>query len=269
MLKPLLVGLVLVYLGIAVRVYFTADRLIFLPPASSYAARHLPIVHVPTEDGARVAALHLPHPAARLTLIYSHGNAEDLGHLAGILEAIRDSAGVSVIGYDYRGYGLSTGGPPTAAAATRDLEAVYRWATGELGVPRERIVLHGRSVGTGPAVELAAREPVAGLVLESGFVSAFRVMTRVQLLPFDRFPNLRHMRDVRAPVLVVHGTEDEVIPFSHGRRLFEAAPEPKRRLWVEGAGHNDLVDAAGADYWRALREFARVAEAEADGGTVQ
>lgn len=260
MLKPLVVSLLLVYLGLAVVVYFSADRLIFLPPASSYAPGELPIVHIPTDDGARIAALHLPHPTGRLTLIYSHGNAEDLGHLAGIVEAIRDSAGVSVLAFDYRGYGLSTGGPPTAAEATRDLEAVYRWATRELRVPPERIVLHGRSVGTGPAVELAAREPVAGLIVESGFVSAFRVMTRVRLLPFDRFPNLRHMRDVRAPVLVVHGTDDEVIPFSHGRRLYEAAPEPKRRLWVEGAGHNDLVHVAGGDYWAALREFARVVE---------
>lgn len=257
-MKSLLLALVVVYLCVAALVYFLADRLIFLPPTSSYAPGSLPIIHVPTDDGARIAALHLPHPTARYTLIHSHGNAEDLGHLAGILEMVRDAGEVSVIAYDYRGYGLSTGGPPTAAAATRDLETVYLWATRELGVPAERIILHGRSVGTGPAVELAAREPVAGLVVESGFVSAFRVMTRVQLFPFDRFPNLRHMRDVRAPVLVVHGTEDEVIPFSHGQRLYEAAPEPKRRLWVEGAGHNDLVQTAGGDYWTALQEFTRM-----------
>jgi fermentation-respiration switch protein FrsA (DUF1100 family) len=265
MLKPILVALVLAYLALAAIAYLLADRLIFLPPPSSYAPGRLPIVHVATDDGARIAALHLPHPAAAVTLIYSHGNAEDLGHLAEILAAIRDSAGVSVLAFDYRGYGQSTGGPPTTAAATRDLEAVYRYARDELGVPPGRIVLHGRSLGTGPAVELAAREPVAGLIVESGFVSAFRVMTRVPLLPFDRFPNLRHMRDVRAPVLVVHGTRDEVIPFSHGRRLFEAAPEPKQRLWVEGAGHNDLVWEAGGEYWAALREFARVVEAQTAG----
>jgi abhydrolase domain-containing protein 17 len=121
-------------------------------------------------------------------------------------------------------------------------------------------VVHGRSVGAGPALELAARRTVGGVIVESSFVSAFRVLTRIPLLPFDRFPNLRNMREVRAPVLVIHGVRDEVIPVSHGRRLFAAAPEPKLELWVEAAGHNDLVHTAGAAYWQALREMARVVE---------
>lgn len=265
MLRTVLLTLVALYVGVALLAHLVADRLIFLPPASSYGPGELPLTHVRTADGAEIAVLHLPHPRARVTLIHSHGNAEDLGHLAGFLEMLRDSAGVSVLAYDYRGYGQSGGGPPTSAGATRDLEAVYRHATGELGIPPERIVLHGRSVGTGPTLELAAREPVGGVIVESGFVSAFRVMTRAPLLPFDRFPNLRHVRRVDAPVLVIHGTEDQVIPFSHGRRLHDAAPGPTRALWVEGAGHNDLVHVAGGDYWREMRGFARLVGGDGGG----
>ncbi|MBA2671597.1 MAG: alpha/beta hydrolase [Gemmatimonadetes bacterium] len=260
MLKSLLIILLLTYAGLALIALLLADRLIFLPPASSYAPGELPIVQVPGEGDERIAALYLPLEGAELTLIYSHGNAEDVGHLAGLMERIRDEAGVSVLAYDYRGYGLSTGGPPTAAGATRDLEDVYRYAVEELGIAADRLIVHGRSVGAGPALELAARHPVGGVIVESSFVSAFRVMTRIPLLPFDRFPNLRNMREVSAPVLVIHGLRDEVIPASHGRRLFAAAPEPKRQLWVEAAGHNDLVHTAGAAYWQALREMARLVE---------
>jgi fermentation-respiration switch protein FrsA (DUF1100 family) len=253
-LKTLLVAAGLAYVSLAAFAYFAADRMIFLPPASSYSGGQLPVTLVPAEDGARIAVLHLPNPGGRFTILYGHGNAEDLGHLAPMLRELRD-AGFSVLGYDYRGYGASTGGPPSAKGAYRDLAAVYRHATDDLGIPPGRIVLYGRSVGAGPATELAAREPVAGLVIESGFTSAFRVVTRVPLLPFDRFPNLRNVRRVRCPVLVIHGTDDDVIPFSHGEQLYEAAAEPKRRLWVRGAGHNDLVWVARDAYWTALHEF--------------
>ncbi|HEX2095653.1 MAG TPA: alpha/beta hydrolase [Longimicrobiaceae bacterium] len=258
MLKLLIVSVVSVYVGLAVLAYLVSDRMIFLPPAASYDARRLPVRLVETEDGARLATLHLPNPEATFTLLYSHGNAEDLGHVAPALEELR-RAGFAVLAFDYRGYGASTGGPPGAEAAYRDEAAVYRHATRELGIPPDRIVVYGRSVGSGPAVELAAREPVAGLVVESGFVSAYRVVTRIPLLPFDKFPNLRNIRKVRAPVLVIHGVHDEVIPVSHGRRLFAAAPEPKRSLWVE-AGHNDVAWRAGADYLRAFRDFGTLLE---------
>jgi len=80
-------------------------------------------------------------------------------------------------------------------------------------------------------------------------------MTQVRLMPFDRFVNLEKMPRLKCPVLVIQGTADEVIPFSHGQKLFAAAPEPKRRLWVEGAGHNNLLETAGETYWQALREL--------------
>jgi fermentation-respiration switch protein FrsA (DUF1100 family) len=253
--KAILVTAVIVYVSFAAFAWFVSDRMIFLPPSPSYRAGQLPIVMVP-RDGASIAVLHLPNPRAGVTLLYAHGNAEDLGQLAPWLEELR-RAGFAVVAFDYRGYGMSTGGPPSAMGAVHDMEAAYRWVVDTLRVPTSRIVLYGRSVGSGPATDLAARVPVGGLVLESAFVSAFRVMTKVPLLPFDRFPNLRHLRQVRAPVLVVHGTDDEVIPVSHGRRLYEAAAAPKEALWIDGAHHNDVPLVGGDRYWSALAAFGR------------
>jgi abhydrolase domain-containing protein 17 len=227
--------------------------MIFQPPPASYRAGRLPIVMLPT-DGGSIATLYLPNPRAAITVLYAHGNAEDLGQVAPWLEELR-RAGFAVLAFDYRGYGMSTGGPPSAAGATSDMETVYHHAVETLKIPPSRLVLYGRSVGGGPATDLAARVPIGGLVLESAFVSAFRVLTKVSLLPFDRFHNLRHIRQVHAPVLVIHGTADEVIPLSHGRRLYDAANRPKQALWVEGAHHNDVPLVAGPRYWTALTTF--------------
>jgi len=253
--RAVFVTAVLVYVAFAAFAWLMSDRMIFQPPSPSYRAGQLPIVMVPT-DGGSIATLHLPNPRAAVTVLYAHGNAEDLGQLAPYLEELRRT-GFAVLAFDYRGYGMSTGSPPSAKGATSDMEAVYRHAVKTLAIPPSRIVLFGRSVGSGPATDLASRVPIGGLVLESAFVSAFRVLTRVSLLPFDRFHNLRHIRRVRAPVLVIHGTADEVIPVSHGRLLYEAAGQPRQALWIDGAHHNDVPFVAGARYWSTLAAFGR------------
>jgi hypothetical protein len=259
-MKVALLVVALAYLALAAFGYFLSDRLIFQPPPPTYRVGQLPLTMIPGADDVSIAALYLPNPRAALTILYAHGNAEDLGVVASMLEELRQH-GFAVLGFDYRGYGASSGGPTTTSGAIRDMESVYRYAVHTLGVPPSRLVLYGRSVGGGPASDLAARVPSAGLVLESTFTSAFVVMTRVPLLPFDRFPNLRHLRNVHAPVLVIHGTADEVIPVAHGRRLYAAANDPKRALWVDGAHHNDLTLVAGQQYWTALTDFAHLVTA--------
>ena len=259
--KGVLATALIAYTALASFAYFASDRLIFQPPRPSYRRDQLPLTMIPGADGDSIAALYLPNPRAVLTLLYAHGNAEDLGQVLPMLEELRRS-GFAVLAFDYRGYGASTGGATTASGATRDMERVYEHAVHALKVQPSRLVLYGRSVGGGPATDLAARLPVGGLVLESTFTSAFVVMTRVPLLPFDRFPNLRHLRRVHCPVLVMHGTADEVIPLAHGRRLYEEARSPKQALWVEGAHHNDLALVAGPRYWTALADFARTIAAQ-------
>jgi abhydrolase domain-containing protein 17 len=258
--KSALLSIALAYASLAVIAWLFADRMIFLPPKSTYTATDLPVILVPVGKERRIAVLHLPNPAAVHTLIFSHGNGEDLGHNRWFLAALRD-AGFAVLAYDYRGYGLSAGGPPGEHATYEDIEAVYDYATRDLAIAPHALIVHGRSVGTGPSVHLAATRPVGGLILESGFTSAFRVLTRIALLPFDRFPNLRRLEAVRAPVLVMHGTRDEVIPYRMGLQLFAAAREPKMSLWIDGAGHNDFAAVAGERYWQTLQNFAAIAAA--------
>jgi abhydrolase domain-containing protein 17 len=249
----LLLLLLVAYAGLALLGWLVTERMIFQPPPAGYADS--PELHrIETADGGAVVGVHLPHPDARHTVLFSHGNAEDVGHNLAYLEAMRAS-GFSVFAYDYRGYGLSPG-RPSERSAYLDAEAAYDHLVRALGVPPERIVLHGRSLGGAVAADLAARRLCAGLVLESTFVSPYLVLGRWWRLPFDRFRTAGKLPHVRCPVLVIHGTADEVVAPWHGRRLYELAPEPKQALWVEGAGHNDLEWVAGERYWRALAGWA-------------
>ncbi len=241
---------------LALLAYLYAERVLFQPPASSYTGSLVPFTRVPVGDRDTLAVQYLPNPEAEFTLLFSHGNAEDLGYLQGILTDLRN-AGFSVLAYDYRGYGQSSARRPTVRGAVEDAEAVYRYAVDELGVEPGQLILHGRSLGSGPTLELALRHEVAGVVLESAFVSVLRVVTRVRLFPFDHYPNLERVSRLSSPLLVIHGTRDGVIPTWHGRRLYEAAPGPRWGVWVEGAGHNDLAMVAGADHGRAIADFAR------------
>jgi hypothetical protein len=242
-----------VYVFFFLYFYFLADRLVFQPHAASYREGGR-FIRIPTGDGVRVAALYLPNPQARYTVLFSHGNAEDLGDDLDFLEELRQ-AGFAVLAWDYRGYGASDGTPSEKTLYT-DEQAVYDYLVRELKTPPERVLVLGRSLGSVAAVDLAARQPVAGLILEGGLVSGQRVLLPFPLFPFDRFRNLEKMGRIRCPVLIIHGTADEVVPFRNGEALFRAAHEPKRNWWVEGAGHNDLAFQAGPEYGRKLQEFA-------------
>jgi len=244
---------IVLYLSIAVFVLFFADSVIFLPHPSSYTDTP-EIIKIKSANGNMISALHLPDPEARYTLLLSHGNAEDLGDDREWLEDLRH-AGFSVFAYDYQGYGTSQG-KATESGAYEDENAAYDYLTVNLKVAPDRIIVFGRSVGTGPAVHLAARRPVAALILESPFLSAARVLTRIPILPFDKFPNYKEIHNVRCPVLIMHGEKDEVIPFWHGQKLFDMAHLPKQFIPIPNAGHNDLNMVAGQKYACALQAFA-------------
>jgi pimeloyl-ACP methyl ester carboxylesterase len=248
---------ILTYLGISLFVYFIAEKIIFQPQPSSYRDTNL-IIKLGTAGGAQFSAVYLENPEARYTILFSHGNAEDIGTALPTLEKIKD-AGFSVFAYDYQGYGTSSG-TPSEANAYGDIEAAYDYLVNNLGVPPERIIAHGRSLGGAVALDLASKRPIGGLIIESSFVSAYRVMTRNPLFPFDKFNSLSKIKRVRCPVLVIHGKRDEVIPFWHGERLFEEANDPKTFLWVEEAGHNNLMRIASNDYEKALRDFVALIE---------
>jgi fermentation-respiration switch protein FrsA (DUF1100 family) len=241
-----------IYAVVGAWAWLISDRMIFLPPAPTYRDT-ADILKVPTSGGERIAAVYLPNPAATYTVLFSHGNAEDLGWVLPSLPPLRD-LGFGVFAYDYRGYGLSQG-RASEQHVYADIDAAYDYLTRELRVPAARIILYGRSLGAGAAVDLAARQSVGGLIVESPFLTAFRVMTRIPLFPFDRFRNVDKIGRVRCPVLVMHGEADEIVPLWHGQQLFERAPGPKMFLAVPGAHHNDFLWVAGARYVTALRDF--------------
>lgn len=226
--------------------------MIFLPQPSSYPDSD-EVLKLPVTATEKISALYLPNPNATFTLLYIHGNAEDLGDIRPRLQQLQQS-GFNVFAYDYRGYGTSDG-QPSEHNAYQDAKKAYTYLTQQLDVKPNRLIVHGRSLGGGSAVYLATQYPVAGVVLESTFTSTFRVVVPIPVLPFDKFANLQRLQQVKAPVLVMHGELDQVIPIDHGRRLYEAASGPKQFLWVPSAGHNNFPQTAGEQYFQALTGF--------------
>ncbi len=211
-----------------------------------------------TEDGVRIHAWYLPNPDAPRTVLDFHGNGGNLSDRVS-LYARWHRMGLAVYAVDYRGYGRSQG-TPSEQGLYRDARASWTDLTGALAVPPERIVIAGRSLGSGPAVHLATEVRPAALVLESPMTNIpdmARVVypfLPVSLLVRSRFDNLRKIPDVTCPVLVIHAEQDEIIPPSMGRRVFEAAHEPKHWALVPG-GHNDFDDVSTDAYVAAWRSF--------------
>lgn len=225
----------------------------YYPGPSSYRD-DAAIIKIVTPDGGRISACYLRGEDARYTVLFSHGNAEDLGDIMPFLQQYR-SRGFSVLAYDYPGYGTS-GGKARSTQVVRAAQAVYAYLTEHEQVPPESIILHGRSLGGAVAVRLASEYSCAGLIVESSFVSVLRVLTRYPVFVLDKFNSSRLIKQAHAPVLIIHGESDVIIPPWHGRELYRRASGSKRFWPVPGAGHNDLVYTAGERYWRTLTDFA-------------
>ncbi len=230
------------------------EKLIFQPPAPSYKD-DASILKLRTSDGETIAARFYENDPAAHTILFSHGNAEDIGHLDPFVRQIRDQ-GFAVLTFDYRGYGLSEGSP-SEAKSYKDIEAAYDHLVNDRKVPAEQIILHGRSLGGAVAADLAARKPVGGLILESTFTSAARVLTGFKIFPFDRFNTISKIPAVTCPVLIIHGKLDATISFHHGEKLFAAANGPKYSLWIDDAAHNDLFNIARKTYLAAITDFSK------------
>lgn len=220
-------------------------------------------VVIPTADGVRLAAWYLPPRGSAAgartgAVLWFHGNAESLAGLGPIIRELRPES-AAVLAIDYRGYGESSG-IATPAGTLRDAEAAWDWLAHRPEIDPDRIVIYGRSIGSGPATWLAANRPAAGLVLESAFTS-LRAMARVHY-PFlpsaiagRAFDNLAMIRLVRAPLLLIHADRDETAPIAMAQQLADAH-QGLHALWViRGAGHNDTFDAGGEEYRRRLHNF--------------
>ena len=240
------------------------NRLIYFPPRypegfadpASYGLR-LEEVWLTTEDGLRLNAWFLPAPTSPVVLLVFHGNADNLGYGLGRLRVLA-RLGVNVLALDYRGYGKSEG-TPDEAGIYLDAEAAYRYLTEVRGFQPKNIVVYGESLGGAVAIYVASRHECGGLIVGSSFTSGREMARRVFRIPLlgyvlrSRFDSLAKIKQVRCPTLIVHGTRDEVVPFAMGQRLYQAAPEPKMFLPIEGAAHNDVFLVGGEKYLEALR----------------
>lgn len=199
------------------------------------------VLKLRTRRGNEIVAVHVKHPRASATLLYSHGNAADLGQMFELFSELSARLRVNLMGYDYSGYGQSTG-KPTEYNTYADIDAAYKCLKEQYGVKDEQLILYGQSVGSGPTVDLASRLPtLRGVVLHSPILSGLRVLYPVKRTYwFDIYKNIDKMSSVNCPVLVIHGTADEVVDCSHGKQLWELCKEKYEPLWLSGGGHSNL-----------------------------
>ncbi|KAK1319972.1 hypothetical protein QJS10_CPB04g01621 [Acorus calamus] len=199
------------------------------------------VARVKTRRGNEVVAVYVRNPTATSTMLYSHGNAADLGQMYELFVELSIHLRVNVVGYDYSGYGQSTG-KPSEQNTYADIEAVYRFFVENYGVKEEDVILYGQSVGSGPTLDLATRLPrLRAVVLHSPILSGLRVMYPVKRTYwFDIYKNIDKMPAVNCPVLIIHGTADDVVDWSHGRQLWELCKEKYEPLWLKGGNHCDL-----------------------------
>ncbi len=249
MLWKLLLPLVLAYAALVALAWVFQSRLVYFPQMGR-EIEATPLAYglafeqvtLDTDDGERLAAWWVPRePAAGIVLMF-HGNAGNISHRLDYLRMFNRLGYASLI-VDYRGYGQSTGSP-SEQGTYRDAEAAWNWLTRKRGVASGDIILLGESLGGAVAAWLAARVEPRGLVLASTFTSVPELGAQVYpFLPVRMISRFSYdtreaVQAVNAPILIAHSRDDDIIPFAHGKALFEAAREPKRFLEMRG-GHND------------------------------
>ncbi|XP_041007757.1 alpha/beta hydrolase domain-containing protein 17C-like [Juglans microcarpa x Juglans regia] len=213
----------------------------YIPEAPRRDGVNVDVLKLRNRKGNDIVAIHVENHKASATLLYSHGNAADLGQMFELFVELSIRLRVNLMGYDYSGYGQSTG-KPSECNTYADIDAAYKCLKEKYGVKDEQLVLYGQSVGSGPTLDLASRIPkLSGVVLHSPILSGLRVLYPVKRTYwFDIFKNIDKIGIVSCPVLVIHGTADEVVDWSHGKQLWELSKEKFEPLWLSGGGHCNL-----------------------------
>lgn len=276
MLAPLIIA-VLVYVIVAA-FFFVQQRTILyytaddgqLAGTGGLAVPGSQRVTLAAADGIETTAWYVPPAVGRPVFLFLHGQGGQLVWDTGRWRRLRD-AGAGVLALSYRGYQGSQGGArsgsPTERGLRLDARAAFDWLT--IRHPSAEIVIHGHSLGTGVAVQLAAdiapRTRIKALVLEAPFTAAVDVAAErmpwlpVRLLMLDQYRSRDAIADIRAPLLILHGDRDTVIPFTHAERLLALASEPKRLVKMIGSDHNSLVrDGLYSHVWAFLGDDAKI-----------
>lgn len=274
--------LALAYVVLAAWMYFSQGSLVYYPRPELAATPNdaglaYEDVFLASGPETTIHAWWLPHERSRLTLLFSHGNGGNISHRLDTLR-IFHNLGLSVLIYDYAGYGRSNGSP-SEEATRADARAAWRWLTRERGINPGSIVLFGRSLGGAVAAELAAHvhgrgEPPAGLILESTFTSIpdmgalLYPWLPVRLLSRFNYDSREALRSVALPALFLHSRDDDIIPFELGRRLHDAYAGPKTFQELRG-DHNTGFLHTGQAYADGLNRFLSGLEPPVHGGAVQ
>ena len=254
--KNIAIFLLLAYVALVGIGVTYSDKLIFLPQPPSYSlSDHDIIVNSISADienaTHQIIASYLRSPESKYTILYSHGNATDLGGLQ-YLQKNFHKHGYSILIYDYSGYGHSKG-VASEQQVYNDVQAIYDYLIDDEKIEPEQIIAYGHSLGSAIATDLAYNNPVGALVLESPFTTAFRVKTVYSIVPFDKFSSVDKIKKIHAPVFITHSKDDWVIPFWHGVELFETANEPKEFLAFEKEGHTQITH--NKSFWQTFEKF--------------
>lgn len=230
----------------------------FFPPRDTYSEKDVS-VWLQAEGGHRIAVYLVKYPRPRFCLLLSHGNAEDIGMNQTFCRWMSNELQVDVVTYDYVGYGLSSGQPSEADLYT-SIDAVYKYLTQSLQFPLSHIILLGKSLGSAPSIDLASRHRVQGLILVSPLASGARVVMPASENPFldSMFcNNIGKISNVKSAVFIMHGDEDEVVPFSNGQQLYNKCKHthPVPPLWIAGAHHNDIESLFAQQFLGGMRMF--------------
>ncbi|MHC4821565.1 MAG: alpha/beta hydrolase [Planctomycetota bacterium] len=268
----LVVALVVVEVALPLLMVAVKDRMMFFPmkepPPSTaldvpWVKDWIELVRVERPDGRRLAAYDAVPPGWNAEtgpcVLFFHGNAGNIAGRVGTLQAFARESGARIIMPDYSGYGGNEGSPSEKEVV---MDGLATWDHAEaLGIPPDRIILFGESLGGAVALAVAEQRDCAGVAVQSTFsslssmaMSLYPWMPLASLLVKGSFPSSKRAAALKVPLLVVHGDEDSIIPPSQGRKLHEAATEPKEFLAIPGAGHNDLFMVAGDEYLRSLGE---------------
>jgi alpha-beta hydrolase superfamily lysophospholipase len=257
----LLIFLGFVYLLVVGVAFFLSEKMMFPYKESSYGQDVANLKFIKTEDGNTVATRFWKSELNSHLILYFHGNGEDVGELDSFAEQM-NSLGVSVLTFDYRGYGLSSG-KASESNVNSDALLVLDMAR-ELGYENDKILLWGRSIGSGGAVHLATSSEFAGLILVSPLKSIYTVITGFSIIPFDRFDSYSKLDQLDFPLYIVHGTEDQVIASSHGVQMFESYRGKKCISLIDGAGHNNLWSHGFSDYFPLMIDFVSKEDVECE-----
>lgn len=262
-LRAILLLLILAYAGVALWLMSQETTIVFRAGAPLGPARpSFPYeqIDLPRADGARQIAWVMRHPESDVWVLYLHGNAATIANGSNIARYRELRAlGLNLLAPEYRGYaGLP--GSPTEEGLADDGRAAYAYLTGDLGVRPDRIVVYGWSLGSAVAVHVASTRPVGGIILEGAPASLVEIgreyypLLPIRLMMRNPFDSIDRIDRVRAPLLFLHSPSDSIVPISQGRRLFAAAPEPKRFVEVSG-GHVYANERDAAVFFGSIRAF--------------